>query len=97
MPRKKAAGHYKVGEVSEKPYHGTYGVIQGNTANDNDLEEWKGFIGLLQTKWFVYRHYDDGGVRDMQLRLDLVEYYDTKAQAMEEAERRVRMGNGEMD
>lgn len=62
MPKKVCPGDYKVGRVEPEErsrHHGTYGVIRGDTANQDGREEWRHLCdgALYKSKWYAYRIY----------------------------------------
>ena len=83
--KQKNPGHYEYGKVPKEQYrrrHGTYGVIKGKKLNENGHEEFSQFIGLMETKWFIYRIYrEEQGVTNFTVRTELRDYFDTKKEA----------------
>lgn len=88
MPRRHGEGHYVVGHIEPSPQRrprqcGDYGVIRGDTAEQNGHLEWSHICegALKSTKWFPYRiGPGDGGTGT---RTDLLKTCDTKGEAVD--------------
>ena len=95
MPTQVEPGHYAVAEIESdhqnngpRPrYQGIYGAIKGENVNQNGHIEWSHICSgaVKSSKWFTYRigPGDNGRGR----RTDLIAMFDTKSEAVEEAER----------
>lgn len=91
MTRRVQSGEYKVGEVRDGDRYGgcgdgTFGVVNGKTANENGREEWRAFLGLTDSNWYAFRHFDSGGGRSICPTTHLVEECSTKGECVEHLE-----------
>lgn len=83
-------GHYDYGRVPDDDRkHGDYGIIRGDSLNENGHTEFKGFIGHMKSKWFVYRIYDNGGLSSVCVKTELLKYFDSKKEAKSYLDSRV--------
>lgn len=89
--KRKEDGHYEYGRVpNDKRKHGEYGVIKGKVLNNHGHSEFKGFIGLMKSPWFVYRIYDSSKSHSCVCpTTELLEYFDTKKEAKKYLDRKI--------